>query len=42
MANTTFSGPVRSEHGFINTGPGMMLETHNLTVASHTPTFIDK
>ena len=23
MANTTFSGPVISKNGFVNTGPGM-------------------
>ena len=38
MANTTFSGPVRSKNGFINTGPGavkaLTLAT-DLTVADH-------
>ena len=38
MANTTFSGPVRSKNGFINIGPGAVkavtLAT-DLTVADH-------
>ena len=38
MANTTFSGPVRSKNGFINIGPGAVkAETlaTDLTVADH-------
>ena len=38
MAKTTFSGPVYSKNGFINTGPGMTISlTANttLTVAAH-------
>jgi hypothetical protein len=38
MANTTFSGPVISKNGFINTGPGMTVSLTadtNLTVAAH-------
>ena len=38
MANTTFSGPVISKNGFINTGPGMTVSLTadtTLTVASH-------
>ena len=39
MANTTFSGPVISKNGFINTGPGMTVsltaDTSTLTVKSH-------
>ncbi len=43
MANTTFSGPVRSKNGFINTGPGavkaLTLAT-DLTVADHAGRFV--
>ena len=38
MANTTFSGPVISKNGFINTGPGMSVSLTadtTLTVAAH-------
>ena len=38
MANTTFSGPVRSKNGFINLGPGAVVAltaATNLTVAAH-------
>ena len=38
MANTTFSGPVISKNGFINTGPGMTVSLTadtTLTVAAH-------
>jgi len=38
MANTTFSGPVRSKNGFINLGPGAVVAltaATNLTVADH-------
>jgi hypothetical protein len=38
MANTTFSGPVISKNGFVNTGPGMTVSLTadtTLTVASH-------
>ena len=38
MANTTFSGPVISKNGFINTGPGMTVSLTadtTLTVADH-------
>ena len=38
MANTTFSGPVISKNGFINTGPGMTVSltaNTSLTVKSH-------
>ena len=38
MANTTFSGPVISKNGFINTGPGMTVSLTAdtaLTVAAH-------
>ncbi len=38
MANTTFSGPVISKNGFINTGPGMTVSLTadtSLTVKSH-------
>ena len=38
MANTTFSGPVISKNGFVNTGPGMttsLTADTTLTVASH-------
>ena len=38
MANTTFSGPVISKNGFINTGPGMAVSLTadtTLTVAAH-------
>ena len=38
MANTTFSGPVISKNGFVNTGPGMTVSLTadtTLTVATH-------
>ena len=38
MANTTFSGPVISKNGFVNTGPGMTVSLtadKTLTVATH-------
>ena len=38
MANTTFSGPVISKNGFVNTGPGMTVSLTadtTLTVAAH-------
>ena len=38
MANTTFSGPVRSKNGFINLGPGAVVAltaATDLTVAAH-------
>jgi len=38
MATTTFSGPVISKNGFVNTGPGMTVSLTadtTLTVASH-------
>ena len=38
MAKTTFSGPVYSKNGFINTGPGMTVSLTadtSLTVAAH-------
>ena len=38
MANTTFSGPVISKNGFVNTGPGMTVQLTadtTLTVAAH-------
>ena len=38
MAKTTFSGPVYSKNGFINTGPGMTISLTadtTLTVAAH-------
>ena len=38
MANTTFSGPVISKNGFVNTGPGMTVSLTadtSITVASH-------
>ena len=38
MAKTTFSGPVYSKNGFINTGPGMTISLTadtDLTVAAH-------
>ena len=38
MANTTFSGPIRSKNGFINIGPGAVkaeLLATDLTVADH-------
>ena len=38
MANTTFSGPVISKNGFINTGPGMTVSLTadtTLTVANN-------
>ena len=38
MAKTTFSGPVYSKNGFINTGPGMKVSLTadtSLTVAAH-------
>ena len=38
MANTTFQGPVISKNGFVNTGPGNVVDADasiSLTVASH-------
>ena len=38
MANTTFSGPVISKNGFVNTGPGMTVSLTadtSITVATH-------
>ncbi len=38
MATSTFSGPVVSKNGFINTGPGNVVDADSsiaLTVASH-------
>jgi len=38
MANTTFTGPVRSKNGFINLGPGAVVAltaATDLTVAAH-------